>query len=83
LPGEIDRVTFAAPRLVSFAAGAHTGYRFSATGTVSGTKAYTLAKASAAQATARAIINGSPYLLISNGVWVGYWMPESNRVILH
>ena len=83
LPGEIDRVTLASPRLVSFAAGAHTGYRFSATGTVSGSKAYTLAKASAAQATARAVINGSPYLLISNGVWAGYWMPESSRVILH
>jgi hypothetical protein len=83
VPGEIDRATFAPPRVVSFASGSHTGYRFSATWTVSSSKSYTLGAASAANATARSVINGRPYLLIANGVWAGYWVPESSRVVLH
>ncbi len=82
LPGEIDRVSFSPTRVATFAAGSHTGYRFTASGTVSGSRAYTLGRASAAGASARAVINGRPYALIANGVWAGYWMPESSRVIL-
>ena len=28
------------------------------------------------------MINGRPYLLIGNGIWAGYWMPESSAVRL-
>jgi spore germination protein YaaH len=80
--GEVDRVTFSPTRTVSFAAGAHTGFRFTSTGSVAGSKAATLGKASSAQASARAVINGRPYLLIANGIWAGYWVAESTRVIL-
>jgi spore germination protein YaaH len=82
VPGEVDRVTFAGPRLVSFAIGTHTGYRFTATGAVSASKTATLGNSSSAQASARAVINGRPHLLIANGIWAGYWVPESSRIIL-
>ena len=82
LPGEIDRVTFSPTRSVSFASGSHTGYTFTASGSVSASKTYSLSAASTAPASARAVINGRSYLLISSGVWAGYWVPESSRVIL-
>jgi hypothetical protein len=49
---------------------------------VTGTRTYTLTRASSASASARAVINGVRYVLISNGLWAGYWVPESSRVVL-
>jgi hypothetical protein len=82
LPGFVDRQDFSTPRSVSFAAGTHTGVAFNASGGVTGTRTYTLARPSSASATSRAVINGVRYVLISNGVWAGYWLPESTRVVL-
>ncbi len=83
LPGFIGREDFSSPRSVSFATGAHTGVAFNSSGGIIGSRTYTLARASSASATTRAVINGVRYVLISNGVWAGYWVPESSRVILH
>jgi hypothetical protein len=82
LPGFVGREDFTIPRSVTFATGAHTGLAFNASGGVTGTRTYTLARPSSAAATARAVINGVRYVLISNGVWAGYWVPESSRVVL-
>ena len=82
LPGFVDRQDFSSPRPVSFAAGAHTGFAFSTSGGVTGTRTYTLARPSSAAASARAVINGVGYVLITNGVWAGYWLPQSSRVVL-
>jgi spore germination protein YaaH len=82
LAGFLDREDFGSPRAVSFAAGAHTGLAFTASGGVSGARTYVLARPSSASATARAVINGVTYVLISNGVWAGYWVPVSSRVVL-
>jgi len=82
LAGFTDQVTFSPWRSVSFAAGTHTGYLYSTTGAVTGSKAYTLASGSSASASGRAVINGRGQLLIANGVWAGYWVPESSAVVL-
>jgi hypothetical protein len=29
------------------------------------------------------VINGRAYLLVANGVWAGYWVPESSAVVLN
>jgi hypothetical protein len=82
LPGIIGQKTFSA-RTVSFAAGTYTGYRFNSSYTsVTATKTYTLTRASSASATSRGVINGRAYLYIVNGVWAGYWVPESSAVHL-
>ena len=71
-------------RVVSFAAGTHTGYKFNASGTVVAHKTYTLARASSARASAQALIGTSTsYLLIVDGVWAGYWVQASTSVVLH
>lgn len=63
-------------RLVSFAAGTHTGYRFNASGAVVAHKSYTLPRASSAHTSAQALIGtATSYLLINDGVWAGYWVP--------
>jgi hypothetical protein len=82
VPGELDRVTFTPAKVVDFAAGSHTGYRFSASGAVTASKAVWLSRVSAAAASARAVINGRPHVLVANGTWAGYWLPESSRVVL-
>ncbi|MDQ3879473.1 MAG: glycosyl hydrolase family 18 protein, partial [Chloroflexota bacterium] len=82
LPGIIGRADFSA-RTVSFAAGTYTGYRFNSSYTsVTASKKYTLTRSSTASATSRAVINGRAYLYIVNGVWGGYWVPESSSVHL-
>jgi hypothetical protein len=75
-------VPFAPARTVTFAAGTYTGYTFDGAGVVTGLKTETLLRSSSASADRRAIINGRPYLGIVNGIWAGYWVPESSSTVL-
>ena len=71
-------------RTLVFAAGIHTGYRFSSTGAILGTRSYTLASASSASTSCYALIvnrSGSWFYVI-NGIWSGYWLPASTGVSL-
>jgi len=83
LPGIAEQVTYSPAHTVAFQAGTHTGYRFSSTWQVSGSKSYSLARASSASADRWAIINGRAYVAIVNGVWVGYWMPLGSGVTVN
>ncbi len=83
LAGFVDQESFSPTRSVTFASGAHTGYLMNAAGGATASKTYTLAAASSAAAAGRAVINGTAYVLIANGIWAGYWVPESTRVVLH
>jgi hypothetical protein len=80
--GFTNQVTFNPWRTVAFSAGTHTGYLYSSSGGVTGSKSYTLAAGSSASAAGRATINGTSHVLIANGVWANYWMPESGVVVL-
>jgi hypothetical protein len=82
LPGISAMTTYSPARLVGFAAGTYTGYRFDGTGHVTASKTATLASSSGASADKRAIINGRAYLGIVNGIWAGYWVAESSSVFL-
>jgi uncharacterized protein YkwD len=66
-------------RRVVLLAGTHTGYRFDDAGAVAATKRYDLPRASGASTSMRALIGGRPYLRIVDGIWAGYWIPESGR----
>lgn len=63
------------------AAGTHTGYRFR-DGAVEATKLATLSRASGAPVTARQKIGNRTFLLVSDGIWSGYWIPETYRSYL-
>ena len=83
LPGMAMRENYAPLRTASFAIGTYTGYRFDTTWrSVVGVKTYTLGRSSSASPSASAVINGRGYLLISNGVWAGYWVPTSSAITL-
>jgi hypothetical protein len=75
-------VIFDAPRNVTFAAGTYTGVRVDATGAVTDSKPFELGKASGAPAAAFANLNGTPHVLITAGVWAGYWVPVVEGVSL-
>ena len=82
IPGQIEQQSLPGTTRATFAPGAHTGYKFSSGGSVTGTRQATLGDWSGANANIRAIINGSPYLAITNGIWAGYWVPESSAVYI-
>jgi spore germination protein YaaH len=82
LPGISEKTTFSPVRSVWFAAGTWTGYKFDTSGHVVASKRYPLSRSSWASANARAIINGRSYVAIVNGVWAGYWVPESSSIVL-
>ena len=82
LPGISAMTTFSPAKLVGFAAGTYTGYKFDSSGRVIGSKSATLVSSSGASADKRAIINGRAYLGIVNGIWAGYWVAESASVYL-
>ncbi len=80
--GTIQRQDFPASPGVRFAAGTYTGYRYDTAGRVTGQKRFTLTRPSGADATAWAVINGRPHFLIANGVWSGYWVPETSATTI-
>lgn len=81
LPGIGLLTTLDPERPVDFAAGRHVGYRFTRDGAVADALA-ARTRDSSAKAEARAVINGERYLLISSGIWEGYWVRESDAVEL-
>jgi D-alanyl-D-alanine carboxypeptidase len=65
---------------VSFAAGAHTGYKFSSTGVITSRKAINLTVASSATATYRTFISGrGVFLRLTSGALKGFLVPENAR----
>ena len=78
LAGETERVSVPATTRLTFAAGAHTGYRYSTAGGVTAQRTGSLQRASGANVSARAIINGRPHWLVTNGHWAGWWVQESS-----
>lgn len=71
---------FGSERIVRLGPGEHIGYQFDADGEVVARKAAALTSDSAAHAGERATVRGERYLLILDGIWAGYYLPESERV---
>jgi hypothetical protein len=82
LPGISSETPFTPARTVTFAPGTYVGYRFDSVGRVTASKAATLPRSSGASASKRAIINGRSHLLVTNGIWAGYWVPESSSTLV-
>lgn len=80
--GSVEQASLAASTRLAFAAGSHTGYRFGAGGAITDRKTATLSAPSGAEAGVRAVINGSWYLSVTNGIWAGYWVRETSRSYL-
>jgi spore germination protein YaaH/uncharacterized protein YraI len=79
IAGRTEHVGVPSTTRLTFAAGSHTGYRFSAAGATTATKPASLSKASGANVSARAVINGRAYWWVTNGIWAGWWIPETSR----
>lgn len=71
-------------RRLVFRQGTHTGYRFSAAGAPIGELTGTLSRDSGADATVRRTLSNQwgTWFQISNGMWAGYWMRESDVIAL-
>jgi hypothetical protein len=66
---------FDEPRQVVFLAGEYTGAQFRADGKVTEEKPFVLGANSGAPGAAYARFSGTPHVLISKGVWAGFWIP--------
>ena len=77
LKGVSERTSLPASTRITVRPGTQTGYRFDSSGAVTATRRATLGAVSGANVDARAIINGRVYLAVVNGIWAGYWLPET------
>ena len=68
--------------LTLFAPGAFTGYTFDGLGLRATAKTFTLAAASRAHTDRRTVMNGVPYVHVTDGVWAGRWVPTQPRLTL-
>jgi spore germination protein YaaH len=79
-------VTIYSPvRALSFGPGTTTGYRFDAHGNVIASRSATLTAASNASTSRRSKTipgHSGAWFYVVNGIWAGYWVPESARVHL-
>ncbi len=71
-------------RTLTFAAGTHVGRRFSATGSITTSKSYTLTKASGAPTNQRSSVpnQAGSWYYVTAGVWAGYWIKEAPSMTL-
>lgn len=77
-------VSYDPPASLVFKAGTHTGYQFNASGTMTALKTYSLAYNSGASTTTRTTLakQSGTWFYVSNGIWAGYWIRQSNVVWL-
>ncbi|HEX5040401.1 MAG TPA: S8 family serine peptidase [Candidatus Limnocylindria bacterium] len=75
--GDVESLGLASTTRLTFTKGTYTGYHFASNGTVLGRRTFTLYRTSGANTNRRAIINGAWHHYVTNGVWAGYWVPES------
>jgi hypothetical protein len=68
---------------ITFAAGSHYGYLFTADGTTIASKWYPLGAASGANVDRRGALPGrsGTWSRVVNGIWAGYWIRESGRAV--
>lgn len=78
--GELDPMIFSPDRKVIFPGGEHVGTKYTNAWSVNTTKRATLSRASEAHMGRRAWINGLERVLISDGIWAGYWMPVADLI---
>lgn len=75
---------FNPPRRLVFRQGTHTGYRFNAAGAPVGELTATLSRDSGADASVRRTLSNQwgVWFQVTNGMWAGYWMRESDVIFL-
>ena len=77
IAGKVGDVAYSRARAISFAPGTFTGYTWTSTWGVATSKTETLTRASSANASRRAVINGERYVRIVDGIWAGMWVAEA------
>ena len=80
LRGTVTRTTWASDRRFIVRPGTHVGYRFDTDGNVIRSKSAKFTSSSGAHADRRAVINGAWHLHVTDGLWAGYWLPESGLI---
>ena len=83
IPGRVMSMGLPSLPRLDFAPGTYTGYAYTKSGSIQGSRTYNLPRGSGASADAWAIINGQPHYRIHDGIWAGLWIVESAGVTLH
>jgi spore germination protein YaaH len=82
-PGSIERMGLPGAPSIDLGPGTYTGYRYSATGAVTGSPTVRYGTARVVTVTAWKIVNGRPHFLVGSGALAGTWLPESSATRLH
>lgn len=80
LNGRVGSRTWEDGKRIVVRAGTHVGRKFDSAGRATASKAYTLGRTSGASVSRRAVINGAWQVKVADGIWAGYWLPESASV---
>ena len=75
IPGIAGDTAYGPSTTVRLGAGRYLGYRFEPDWALASTRYGTVASATTATTTRRAVIDGRPYVSIASGPWTGTWMP--------
>lgn len=75
MPGIAGSTAYSPSATIAFGIGSYLGYRFDSSWNLVSTKFGSLARASSAQSSRRAVIDGRPYAYLTTGTWAGRWMP--------
>ena len=78
IPGKVADVAYTPAITVTFGPGRYLGYTFRSDGSIATTRRGTTTTTISALAGRRAVIDGRPYVLMSSGPWLGYWMPVTS-----
>lgn len=76
IAGKVGDVAYSPARSISFAPGTFTGYTWTSSWSVASKKTETLTRASRANASRRAVINGERYVRLVDGIWAGMWVAD-------
>jgi len=81
IPGAVNALPYDPPVRVTLRAGQWTARQFDAHGAMLATQPIDLASAQAAKASQRAIINGTPQVLLASDPFADFWVPQRAVVL--
>jgi hypothetical protein len=75
IPKVVAALAYDPPRQVVFSPGSYVARRYASSGAVLATRTAWFVRASMAETTTRAVVNGQPMALMASGGFAGYWVP--------
>jgi peptidoglycan/xylan/chitin deacetylase (PgdA/CDA1 family) len=81
-PGRITTRSYSPAVAFAIPVGRHLGYQFDTSWRITSTKVASVATATSALISSRAVIHGRPFARVVSGTWAGFWLPMTTSTTL-